>query len=54
MQDLGNLSLIVHGHRWSHLREWVDAVDALADLTDAEIEALALGSGTAPAARPAS
>jgi hypothetical protein len=41
MVALVQIGRIVHGHQWSDPAEWVEALDALADLSDGEIEVLA-------------
>jgi hypothetical protein len=41
MANLTELRRVVCGHDWADLAEWAQAVDQLADLSDADIEALA-------------
>jgi hypothetical protein len=44
MCELTQIGRVVHGHEWSSPAEWAVAVDALADLSDPEIERLAEGN----------
>jgi hypothetical protein len=39
--DLAGLHSLLNLHRWTDIDDWVRAVRALADLSDAEIERLA-------------
>lgn len=41
MYALTEIRRVVHGHDWSSPAEWAVALEALADLSDAEIEHLA-------------
>lgn len=40
MATLAHVRRVVLGHKWDDLAEWVSALDALADLTDDEIDRL--------------
>jgi len=41
MVDRLNISRVICGHQWSTPSEWASAVDALAELSDQELETLA-------------
>ena len=43
--DLREMRRLLHGHQWSELAEWGDAVRALADLSDEQIDLLATSDG---------
>lgn len=40
--DLHSMHRLLHCHQWSDVGEWVRAVGSLAELTDAEIEQVAM------------
>lgn len=48
MCELTQISRIVHSHEWTSPAEWAVAVDALADLTDSEIEQLTTAAARSP------
>lgn len=39
--DLNSMRLVLHRHQWGDIDDWVRALRALADLSDAEIDKLA-------------
>lgn len=39
--SLQEINRVVYRHGWGSLSEWVEGIDRLADLTDAELEQLA-------------
>lgn len=41
MVDRLNIRQVICGHQWSSLSEWASAIDALAELSDQELENLA-------------
>lgn len=43
--DLREMRRLLHGHQWSELADWGDAVRALADLSDEQIDLLATPDG---------
>lgn len=43
--DLREMRRLLQGHQWSELAEWGDAVRALADLSDEQIDLLATPDG---------
>lgn len=49
MLDLHEFSRIVCDHQWSNPAEWASALDALAGMSDAEIDRLVAGAATRPA-----
>ncbi|HSO43586.1 MAG: hypothetical protein ACXW25_04450 [Rhodospirillales bacterium] len=53
MLSLHEINRVVYRHGWGSLSEWAEGIDRLADLSDAELEALAdlAPAGEAEAAR---
>ena len=45
--DLREMRRLLHGHQWSDLAEWGDAIRALADLSDEQINLLVTPDGAA-------
>ena len=45
--DLREMRRLLHGHQWSDLAEWGDAIRALADLSDEQIDLLVTPNGAA-------
>lgn len=46
MLSLHEINRVVYRHDWLSVSEWAEGIDRLADLSDAELEALAsLGPG---------
>lgn len=43
--DLREMGRLLHGHQWSALAEWCDAIRALADLSDEQIDHLVTPDG---------
>lgn len=39
---LNSMHHLLHRHQWSDIHDWVGAIGTLADLTDAEIEQVAV------------
>lgn len=40
--DLDLMHRLLHHHQWSDIQDWIGALGTLADLTDAEIEQVAI------------
>lgn len=47
--NLDSMHRLLHHHQWSDIQDWVGAIGTLADLTDAEIEQVAIPREQGPA-----
>ena len=41
-RDLDSMHRLLHHHQWNDIQDWIGALGTLADLTDAEIEQVAI------------